>query len=92
MYILQVKPWKSAKWEAPEGEDLVTADALTLGPGARTIRKADAAGMESENRVEQLLPPPTAQHGITDVTGTNYDLASRPAHGRRGLSVTSAQG
>lgn len=86
MYILHVTPWKSTNWQPPEGEDLVTTDALTLGPGARTIRKADAAGMESENRVEQV-PPANAQHGITDVTGTNYDPAARPAHGRRGMSV-----
>lgn len=87
MYILHVKPWQSSSWVPPEGEDLVTADALTLGPGARTIRKADAAGMESESRVEQL-PPATEQHGITDITGSDYAPTARPAHGRRGLSVT----
>lgn len=66
---------------------MVTADALALGPGARTIRKADAAGMESENRVEQI-PPATENHGVTDVSGTDFDPSARPAHGRRGLSVT----
>jgi len=88
MYILNVKPWKSSSWTPPEGEDLVTADALTLGPGARTIKKADAAGMESENRVERLVPPPTESHGITDISGTDYDPSARPAYGRRGVSVT----
>ncbi|KAL1302098.1 hypothetical protein AAFC00_002534 [Neodothiora populina] len=87
MYILHVKPWKSSKWEPPEGEDLVTADALMLGPGARSIKKADAAGMESEARMESV-PAATASHGITDVSGTDYEAAARPAGGRRGLSVT----
>ena len=87
MYILHVKPWQSTKWTPPEGEELVTTDALTLGPGARTIKKADGAGMESENRIEQV-PPATASHGITDISGTNYDASARPAYGRRGLSAT----
>jgi len=39
MYILHVTPWKSAKWEPPEGEDLVTADKLNLERGGRGIRK-----------------------------------------------------
>lgn len=79
MYILHVKPWQSSKWSPPEGEELVTADALTLGPGARTIRKADAAGMESENRLESV-PAATEEHGITDVTGTDHVPEASGAH------------
>lgn len=41
MYILHVKPWESSKWEAPEGEDLVTADKLNLERGGRGIRKGE---------------------------------------------------
>ncbi|KAK3702034.1 hexose transporter hxt5 [Vermiconidia calcicola] len=71
MYILHVAPTKSSKWQPPEGEDLVTADALHLAPGAQNIRKADAAGMEGEQRLEDM-PPATDQHGIHDVSNTDY--------------------
>lgn len=80
MYILKVKPWKSSKWQPPEGEDLITADALFLTAGARDIRKADAAGMESDQRMESV-PAATEQHGITDVSGTGYVPESQTAHG-----------
>ena len=84
MYIMRVPPWKSTKWVAPEGDDLVTADALYLEPGARNIRKSNAAGMESGQRVDNV-PPPTQQHGIHDVSGSGY----RPeAAGIRGNSVS----
>ncbi|GAB1729434.1 hypothetical protein NU195Hw_g4384t1 [Hortaea werneckii] len=83
MYILHVAPWKSTKWEAPEGEDLVTADALHLAPGARNIRKQNAAGMEGEQRLEEL-PEATDEHGIHDVSGTGYEPEG---HGVRGNSV-----
>jgi SP family sugar:H+ symporter-like MFS transporter len=75
MYIMHVPPRQSTKW--------VTADALHLAPGARGIRKADAAGMEGEQRIDNL-PPPTAQHGIHDVSGTGYEAE---AGGVRGQSV-----
>lgn len=84
MYIMHVAPWKSTKWTAPEGEDLVTADALFLTPGARNIRKANAAGMEGEQRVEGV-PEPNEQHGIHDVSGTGYEPESQ---GVRGNSVS----
>lgn len=84
MYILHVPPLKSSKWQTPSDEDLVTADMLTLEPGARNIRKADAAGMEGEQRVEDV-PPSTSEHGIMDVTGTNY---APEASGVRSESVS----
>jgi SP family sugar:H+ symporter-like MFS transporter len=83
MYIMHVSPLKSSKWQPPEGEQLVTADKLFLEPGARNIRKADAAGMEGEQRVEDV-PPATEQHGITDVSGTGYNAE---ASGARSGSV-----
>lgn len=83
MYIMHVNPRKSTNWQPPQGEDLITADALHLEPGARNIRKADAAGMEGEQRIDNL-PAPTAQHGIHDVTGTDYEAE---AGGVRGQSV-----
>ncbi|KAK5001648.1 hypothetical protein LTR28_012417 [Elasticomyces elasticus] len=65
MYILRVPPTRSSHWRPEEGEELVTADALNLTPGARGIGKTDAVGMESEVRMESV-PPPTETHGITD--------------------------
>ncbi|KAK4575134.1 hexose transporter hxt5 [Recurvomyces mirabilis] len=70
MYIMRVKPWQSSKWEPPEEE--ISTDALYLEPGARNIRKANAAGMENAHGVEDV-PPPTEQHGIHDVSGTDYE-------------------
>ena len=82
MYILHVKPWQSSKWTAPENEELVTADALALTGGARGIKKADAAGMESEMRRESI-PAATSTHGITDVSGTDFvPESTRAADGR----------
>lgn len=83
MYITHVPPWKSSKWEPPEGEELVTADALYLAPGARRIQKENAAGMEGESRVENI-PPPTDRHGVHDVSGTEIPESS----GVRGASVS----
>ncbi|KAK5127371.1 hypothetical protein LTR85_006710 [Meristemomyces frigidus] len=83
MYIMHVAPWKSTKWDPPEGEDLITADALYLEPGARNIRKAEAAGMESGQQVEDV-PAATEHHGIHDVSGTGYVPEST---GIRGNSV-----
>ncbi|KAF2766374.1 hypothetical protein EJ03DRAFT_330105 [Teratosphaeria nubilosa] len=83
MYITHVKPWQSSKWEPPEGEDLITADALYLTPGARDIRKANAAGMESGQKVEDV-PPATKSHGIHDVSGTGHEIE---AAGVRGNSI-----
>ncbi|TKA83462.1 hypothetical protein B0A55_00579 [Friedmanniomyces simplex] len=83
MYIMHVPPTKSTKWVAPEGEDLVTADQLYLEPGARHIRKANAAGMETAHGREEV-PAPTELHGIQDVSGSWEPEAS----GVRGGSVS----
>ena len=84
MYIMRVAPWKSTKWEPPEGEDLITTDALFLEPGARDIRKAGAAGMESGQQVEGV-PPANERFGLNDVSGTGYEPE---AAGVRGNSVS----
>jgi len=80
MYIMHVPAWKSTKWEPPEGEDLVTADAMYLEPGARGIRKGDAAGMETGQRTESVSNA-TGQHGIHDVSGTGYEPESSGVRG-----------
>jgi len=81
MYILHVKPWKSSKWVAPEGEDLVTADKLFLTDNGRDIRKADAAGMEGEQRRE-TIPDATAEHGVHDISGTGVVPEATTGHYR----------
>lgn len=80
MYITHVPPIKSSKWVPPEGEELVTADALFLESGGRGIRKAEAAGMENEEKVEDV-PPATEHQGIQDVSGTGYVPESAGARG-----------
>ncbi|KXS98760.1 hypothetical protein AC578_9038 [Pseudocercospora eumusae] len=62
IYITHVPPRKSAKWIPPEGEELVSADALYLTPGARGIRKDDAAGMEGEQRREVVPDATVSRH------------------------------
>ncbi|EME44763.1 hypothetical protein DOTSEDRAFT_72271 [Dothistroma septosporum NZE10] len=79
MYITHVPPRQSSKWVAPEGEDLVTADSLYLTPGARGIRKAEAAGMESAQQRETI-----PDHAMPDVSGNEIPESS----GVRGHSVT----
>lgn len=46
MYLLHVSPFKSSKWVAPQGEELVTADKLMLNKGARGISKKQASHVE----------------------------------------------
>ncbi|KAK4951500.1 hexose transporter hxt5 [Elasticomyces elasticus] len=84
MYILHVSPIKSTKWVAPEGEDLVTADQLYLEPGARNIKKQDAAGMETAHGREEV-PAPNDQYGVHDISGSSWEPE---ASGVRGGSVS----
>jgi MFS transporter, SP family, sugar:H+ symporter len=39
MFLLEVSPLKSSRWEPPQGEDLITADKLMLNKGASRIDK-----------------------------------------------------
>ena len=71
MYLMHIKPLTSLKWQPPGGEDHITADGLNLSPGARNIRKADAAGMEGERRVEGAQWH-TEQYGIHDMSSADY--------------------
>ncbi|TKA63170.1 hypothetical protein B0A49_07188 [Cryomyces minteri] len=80
MYVLGVKPWKSSKWRAEDAGGLVNTDEITFTPGARGIRKAPGRDMTTGQQVESI-PPPTAQHGITDVSGTGLVPESSGAHG-----------
>ncbi|KXS93531.1 hypothetical protein AC578_943 [Pseudocercospora eumusae] len=54
MFLLKIKPWKSSKWVAPEGDDLVTADQLRLSEGGRNIEKTDEAGQGTNVRRENI--------------------------------------
>lgn len=81
MYILHVNPLKSTKWEAPAGEDVVTADSLYLEPGARGIRK-----QQSHNDAEKFedIAPATEHGGIHDLSGTGH---TPEVSGVRGNSI-----
>ncbi|KAM3420410.1 hypothetical protein BST61_g3684 [Cercospora zeina] len=91
MYITHVSPRKSSKWQPPQGEEVATADALYLEPGARGIKKADAAGMEGEERNEDLqLPPAPDRAGIHDESGVGVDATGMG--GVRGMSYSGPHG
>ncbi|KAF2085877.1 general substrate transporter [Saccharata proteae CBS 121410] len=66
MYVFGVKPWHSAKWQPPEGEELTALDNTYLTPGARNIRKAEAAGQPTAEHNEGIIPDdkpkPTEYH------------------------------
>jgi len=83
MYIMHVPPRQSTKWVPPQGDELITADSMYLSPGARGIRKADAAGMEGEQRREEV-PEANERYGIQDVSN---DEQARMGLGARGQSV-----
>ena len=74
MYIMHVSPLKSSSWTPPD--ELVTADQLYLEPGARGIRKADAAGMESARGFEG-----ERLDGVEDVSGRVVPEASGVRNG-----------
>lgn len=54
MFLLEIKPWQSSKWVAPQGEDLVTAENLRFTNGVRGIRKMDEARREEDVRYENI--------------------------------------
>lgn len=54
MFLLEVKPWKSSKWMAPEGDELVTADQLRLSEGGQNIKKNDEAGQGTNIQRENI--------------------------------------
>lgn len=53
LFLLEVKPWKSKSWVAPEGEDLITADKLMLNKGATGISKKQEANVPDELQMER---------------------------------------
>ncbi|RDI83491.1 hypothetical protein Vi05172_g6733 [Venturia inaequalis] len=63
MYILHVNPRKSSKWVPPANEELVTADALALTPGARGIRKERP---NAPDRMQSMM-----QENIGEASGAN---------------------
>lgn len=53
LFLLEVKPWKSTSWVAPEGEELVTVDRLMLNKGATGISKRQEAGLGGQEQMER---------------------------------------
>jgi SP family sugar:H+ symporter-like MFS transporter len=54
MFLLEVSPLKSSKWEPPRGEDLITADKLMLNKGASRIDKRTEAHRPGTEHSERL--------------------------------------
>jgi len=54
MFLLEIKPWKSSKWEPPRGEELITADKLMLNKGASRIDKRTEAGQPADEQMESV--------------------------------------
>ena len=90
MFLLEIKPWNSAKWVPPKPEDLITADKLRLNTGARNItKKSEAGGGESEQQ-ETLFTRSGQQQSdlphVPIVEGPEYHLGA----GVRGNSFVRA--
>lgn len=95
MFLLEIKPWKSSKWEPPRPEDLITADKLRLNTGARGItKKQEANGAEAEQQ-ETLMMSQSGGHQqqnrsdlphVPVVSGPEYHLGA----GVRGDSFVRA--
>ena len=75
MYLLHVKPWQSSKWEPPVGEELVTADRLTLNRGARGINKKNEAGMGDTAQIEDR-PGQGALPEVPIVSGQQHEMGA----------------
>jgi SP family sugar:H+ symporter-like MFS transporter len=67
MFLLEVPPTKSSKWEPPRAEDLITADKLMLNRGASRIdkrREARQPGVEHSESVSGQLNPHELMSGV----------------------------
>ncbi|KAK4612339.1 High-affinity fructose transporter ght6 [Fulvia fulva] len=76
MFLLEIKPWKSSNWHAPQGENLITADNLRLSQGGRNILKRDEANEPTDMQYETVKNE--QQNGSNTVAG-----------GARGDSITA---
>ncbi|KIV78776.1 hypothetical protein PV11_06386 [Exophiala sideris] len=91
MFLLEIKPWNSAKWVPPKPEDLITADKLRLNTGARGITKKQEAGGGETEQQETLFTRSGHQQSdlphVPIVEGPEYHLGA----GVRGNSFIRAQ-
>lgn len=102
MYVMHVPPRKSARWvmhaqQLRRGEEELADELDLTTAGAGGIGKAEAAGMETDQRVESVggganggggvtpPPPPTEFQGIRDADD-EFPVAS----GVRGMSYSQA--
>ncbi len=98
MFLLEVKPWKSTKWEPPVGEELITADRLRLNTGARTIHKRQEAGAGHAEQDEGVLVQGGGAgrdnggpSGLPHVPIVDYDPRHHLGAGVRGDSMARVQ-
>lgn len=68
MFLLEVRPWKSSGWQAPQGEELVSADRLRLSQGGRSISKRvegrRASAVQAEHVGEENYDGPAEASGV----------------------------
>jgi len=76
MYILNVSPRKSAKYEIAEAGGVIDSDKLYLGEGGRTIRKRNEGGAGGAEQVEGLMVAPGDHHNVTDHSGGMNAMSS----------------
>lgn len=55
MFLLEISPLKSSRWEPPRGEDLITADKVMLNKGASRIDKRMEAHWPGTERSKRVL-------------------------------------
>lgn len=80
MFLLEVSPLKSNKWEPPRGEDLITADKLMLNKGASRIDKRTEAEQPGKEHSERVL----GSSGAEAMAGTFEALDPRQLMGLGG--------
>jgi MFS transporter, SP family, sugar:H+ symporter len=61
MFLLEVSPLKSSKWEPPRGDELITADKLMLNKGASRIDKRTKAQQPGTQHSESVSGRPHAE-------------------------------
>jgi MFS transporter, SP family, sugar:H+ symporter len=76
MYLTNVSPRKSAKWNPKDAGGLVTTDNLYLNKGGRNIQKRDEANRERASHDEGSVVAPGDREGVTEMDRTAHATRS----------------
>jgi MFS transporter, SP family, sugar:H+ symporter len=70
MFLMRIKPWKSSKWNVPDGETLASNDRrASEAYASRRASRASRGFGSRQNSSAQIAPPPTAEKDIAGGTG-----------------------